>query len=148
LVVRYPALCSPDTTCDEPTTSPDFYPTLLELCGLGALPDQHTDGVSIVPLLGGEAGFERGPIFWHYPHYGNQGGTPGSSVRWGDFKLIEFFETGRLELYNLAEDVSEERDLAAERPDVTARLHQALCDWRDSVNAQTPQPNPDFVPWR
>ena len=79
LLVRWPGRIAAGNTCDAPVTSPDFYPTLLDLAGLDPLPAQHCDGENIAPLLRGEA-LDRGPIFWHYPHYGNQGGTPGSSV--------------------------------------------------------------------
>ena len=97
------------------------------------------------PLLRGEAR-DRGPIFWHYPHYGNQGGTPGSSVRNGDYKLIEFFEDDRLELYNLRDDIGEDRDLAADDPQTRDRLHAQLKAWREKVEAKIPQPNPDGSP--
>ena len=70
-----------------------------------------------MPLLTGEDDVDREAIFWHYPHYGNQGGTPGSSIRAGDYKLIHFFEDDRLELYNLQEDISEEHNLADEQPE-------------------------------
>ncbi len=101
------------------------------------------DGVSFLPLLEGKA-FDRGPIFWYYPHYGNQGGTPGSSVRSGDWKLIEFFEDGRLELYNLREDVSETRNIAASHPEIVCDLHARLVTWREQVGAKFPERNPDW----
>jgi len=127
-------------------TSPDFYPTLLEMAGLDLIPEQHCDGVSILPLLKGEGHLDREAIFWHYPHYGNQGGTPGSSVRAGDYKLIEFFEDGRLELYDLREDIGENRNLAEEKPGLTARLKGMLEEWRVRVEARIPEPNPEYVP--
>lgn len=147
LIVRWPGVVQPGTWCDTPVTSPDLYPTLLEAVGLPSMPEQHVDGVSLAPLLRGKGELEREAIYWHYPHYGNQGGTPGSSVRAGDWKLIEFFDDGRLELYNLREDVGEEHNLAAERPEQTARLAGMLAAWRESVEAKIPQPNPDYVPW-
>jgi arylsulfatase A-like enzyme len=143
LIVKWPGVTPPNSTCREPTTSPDFYPTCLEIAGLPLVPEQHVDAVSIVPLLKGEK-FERGPIFWHYPHYGNQGGTPGCSVRSGDWKLIEFFEDNRVELYNLREDVGEERDMAKEKPDIAKRLQGALAEWRVRAGAKVPEPNPDW----
>ena len=82
--------------------------------------------------------------FWHYPHYGNQGGTPGSSIRCGGYKLIKFFEDGRVELYNLRDDVGENRDLSESLPEIAARLKQMLSRWRLDVNALIPQPNPDW----
>ncbi len=101
LIVRWPGRIEAGSICDVPVSSPDFYPTMLDMAGLDLLPEQHCDGESILPLLKGGNTMKREAIFWHYPHYGNQGGTPGSSVRCGDYKLIEFFEDGRLELYNL-----------------------------------------------
>ena len=82
----------------------------------------------------------------HYPHYGNQGGTPGSSIRAGDYKLIEFFEEGRFELYNLRQDIGEEHDLVGELPKLTDDLAGKLAAWRRRVEAKIPQPNPEYVP--
>ena len=146
LLVRWPGVVEPGSSCTVPVTSPDFYPTLLEMAGLDPIPEQHCDGVSILPLLKGAGSLQREAIFWHYPHYGNQGGTPGSSVRSGDYKLIEFFEDGRLELYNLREDIGEDRDLSKEKPELTTKLKEMLTAWRESVEAKIPAPNPDFKP--
>jgi arylsulfatase A-like enzyme len=148
LIVQWPGVIRSDTVCHRPITSPDFYPTMLEIAGLDLLPDQHRDGVSFLPLLRGDQTFDRGPMFWHYPHYGNQGGTPGSSIRSGDYKLIEFYEDGRLELYNLTEDIGEDCNLAAGEPEIAADLHGELVRWREEIEATMPQPNPDFVPWQ
>ena len=104
------------------------------------------EGVDFTALLQGAAALDRAAIFWHYPHYGNQGGTPGSAVRSGDYKLIEFFEEARLELYNLRTDLSEEHNLVAEEPQITAQLHHLLRDWRAAVEAKLPAPNPDYGP--
>ncbi len=146
LVVRWPGVTKPGSLCDVPTTSPDFYPTLLEIAGLDPLPEQHSDGVSMVPLLKGDGQLDREALFWHYPHYANQGGTPGCSVRSGDYKLIEFFEDRHAELYNLREDITEEHDLAHHMPEVTERLRSMLHQWLREVAAKIPEPNPDYVP--
>ena len=148
LIVRFPGSVEPGSVCTTPVTTPDFYPTMLEIADLDPIPEQHCDGVSILPLLEGGQTLDREAIFWHYPHYGNQGGTPGSSVRAGHYKLIEFFEDNRLELYNLCEDVEENHNLAADLPDVRDQLHDILVAWRASVEAKIPQPNPDFEPWQ
>jgi arylsulfatase A-like enzyme len=148
LLVRFPGVVAAGSRCDSIMTSPDFYPTFLEVAGLPLRPEQHMDGVSLMPLLRGDTTFKRGAIFWHYPHYGNQGGTPGSSVREGDWKLIEFFEDNRLELYNLAEDPGESTNLAATQPETAARLHALLKDWRVSVCAAIPERNPSWVKGR
>ena len=94
-----------------------------------------------MPLLIGEGSLEREAIFWHYPHYGNQGCTPGSSIRVGDYKLIEFFEDGRIELYNLHTDIEEKHNLAQTEPEIAARLQAMLAEWRKRVEAKIPQPN-------
>lgn len=147
LLVKWPGVTEEGSICKEPVTSPDFYPTMLEMAGLQLLPDQHTDGVSLVPLLKGENDLGREAIYWHYPHYGNQGGTPGSSIRMGDYKLIEFFEDGHLELYNLREDIGEENDLVDEKPHLVQSMQQKLAAWREEMEAKMPQPNPDYEPW-
>ena len=99
--------------------------------------------MSSAPLLQGRAGVGRGPIFWHYPHYGNQGGTPGAVGAAGDWKLIEFFESGREELYNLASDIGETRNLAGERRP-TSRGSARSCTRGGSGEARLPAPNPDW----
>jgi arylsulfatase A-like enzyme len=143
-LVRWPGRVRPGSVCRRPITSPDLYPTLLEAAGLPLRPEQHVDGVSFLPLLGGDERFDRGPIYWHYPHYGNQGGVPGAAVRHGDWKLIEFYEDNRLELYNLADDLSETIDLAAAQPQIVRELHARLTAWRTQVAAKMPEPNPDW----
>jgi arylsulfatase A-like enzyme len=141
LIVCQPGTIEPGIT-HQPVTSPDFFPTLLEVAGLPPIPSQHVDGESFRPLLQGNRKWHRQkPLFWHYPHYGNQGGTPGSSVRSGDFKLIEFFEDGRLELYNLRNDIGEMRNLAEAMPEKTAELKALLYRWRDSIEAKIPRKN-------
>lgn len=148
LLVSWPGVAQPGGTCSVPVTTPDFYPTILEMAGLDPIPEQHCDGVSLVPLLKGADALDREAIFWHYPHYGNQGGTPGSSVRAGDYKLIEFFEDGRLELYDLRKDISEEHNIASYYSGLVRKLHAMLASWRESVGAKIPQPNPDYDPSR
>jgi arylsulfatase A-like enzyme len=145
LIVRWPGVTKPGSLCHAPMISTDYYPTLLEMAGLPLRPRQHVDGVSIVPLLKGGAQLER-PLFWHYPHYSNQGGGPGGAVRVGDFKLIEWFEDMRVELFNLKDDLGEHHDLAAAMPERTAALRRQLHDWRQSLNAAMPTPNPDYNP--
>ena len=145
LLVRWPGMVQPGSTCSVPVTSPDFHPTLLEAAGLGNIPEQHCDGTSLIPVLKGGNTLARGPIFWHYPHYGNQGGTPGSSLRKGDHKLIEFFEDNRIELYNLREDPGEKHNLAQEKQELAMEMKAMLSDWQKKVEAKIPRPNPDWV---
>jgi arylsulfatase A-like enzyme len=144
LLVRWPGRVAPNSECSVPVTSTDFYPTFLEAAGLPLRPQQHCDGVSILPLFDGEGSLPRDAIFWHYPHYSNQGGTPGCSIRSGDYKLIEFFEDGDLRLYNLRQDPAEGHNLATKEPERTKALHERLVAWRTEVRALIPQPNPNW----
>jgi arylsulfatase A-like enzyme len=145
LIVRWPGVTKPNTTTAAQTITTDFYPTLLEAAGLPPRPQQHRDGVSILPALKGQPLPDR-PLFWHYPHYSNQGGPPGAAMRLGDLKLIEHYEDGKLELYNLATDPGERQDLAPTHADQVRSLHAQLQAWRKSVDAQMPTPNPDYNP--
>jgi arylsulfatase A-like enzyme len=144
-IVCVPGMTKPGSVCDVPVISTDFYPTVLELAGLPLMPQQHCDGVSLVPLLKAET-LQRGPLFWHYPHYGNQGGAPSGAVRDGDWKLIEWYEDGSLELFNLRDDLSETTNLAARQPDKAQELHTKLVAWRQEVGALLPKSNPDWDP--
>jgi arylsulfatase A-like enzyme len=220
-IIRWPAGARAAATCDVPVTSTDFYPTFLEAAGLPLRPDQHCDGVSLMPLLeGGTTGPVKkwhghsahasqgrlapalaspfpsssspaltrkeeetmhgrdahathgrdghatrndlpqrhaeppsGPpdlpprdLFWHYPHYSNQGGTPACSMVSGYWKLIEFFEDGRVELFDLHADPQERHNLAAARPEIVAELHPRMLKWRKEVEALIPKPNPNDRP--
>ncbi|NDG70896.1 MAG: DUF4976 domain-containing protein [Proteobacteria bacterium] len=141
LLVKWPGTTRPGRVCSKPVASPDFFPTLLAMADLPPLPQQHLDGTSFVPELKGADSPER-PIFWHYPHYSNQGGSPYGAVRLGDFKLVEWYEDKRVELYDLQNDLGEKHDLATEKPEKAAALLAQLHDWRKSVNAQMPTDNP------
>jgi len=143
LLVRWPGVTQPGSVSHEPMISTDYYPTILQILGLPLRPNQHMDGASIVPLLKGGALPER-PLFWHYPHYSNQGGPPHGAVRLGDFKLIEWYEDMNIELFNLKADIGEQRDLANENPAKAAELKKLLHAWRQQVDAQMPTPNPDY----
>jgi len=140
-IVRWPGTVKAGSVCDVPVITPDVFPTLLEFAG--AKSDAKVDGVSLVPLLRQSGALAREAIYWHYPHYHGGGATPYGAVRQGDWRLVEFFEDGRRELYNLKEDVGEARDLAAALPDKARALLTLLADWRASVAAQMPTPNPD-----
>ena len=147
MIIRWPGVTKAGSTCKAPVTSTDFYPTILDMAGLPARPKQHVDGVSLAPLLkDADAKVSRGAIYWHYPHYGNQGGSPAGAVRFGDFKLIEFYEDRRVELYDLASDIGEQKDLAAAMPDKASSLRKMLSGWRKEVAARMPTTNPDYKP--
>ena len=144
MMIKWPGVTKPGSLCSETVISTDFYPTMLEMASLPPKPKQHIDGVSMVPLLKGKKSLPRKAVFWHYPHYGNQGGSPGGAVRAGDYKLIEFYEDNRLELYNIKQDIGEKNNLANNMPGKAAELHKMLTDWRKEVDAQMPTPNPDY----
>jgi len=143
LLVRWPGATRPGSICRRPVISTDFYPTILDVAGLrGAGTD---DGLSLVPLLKNpNAALRRDALHWHYPHYYYGMNTPVSSIRQGDLKLLEYFEDGRLELYNLAKDPGEAHNLAKSLPEKAAELRQRLHAWRNRVDAHVPTPNPDY----
>ncbi len=141
LIVAGPGVAKPGSTSDTVVTGPDFYPTLLELTGLPARPKQHVDGVSFAESLRGGVQ-SRGAVYWHYPHYGNQGGAPSGIVRDGDWKLIEWYEDGSIELFNLAKDIGEKKNLAKKESARAKELLEKLRTWRASVGAIMPTPNP------
>ena len=135
LIVRWPGGGQAGAVRDEPVISTDFYPTLLEMAGLPARPDQHVDGVSFTAALQGGA-FERDAIFWHFPHYSNHGmQSPGGAIRDGAYKLLEYFENGTVQLFDLQNDPGEQHDLVAEEPEKAAELRARLHNWRESVSA-------------
>jgi len=146
MIVRWPGVTAPGSECRVPVISTDFYPTILEMAGLPPRPEQHVDGVSLVPLLRTGTAPEREALYWHYPHYGNQGGAPAGAVRAGEWKLVEWYEDGKLELYHLAEDVGETHDLAGERPELVETLHTRLTAWREETVARMPTANPGYDP--
>ena len=145
MIIRAPAVAKPGSVSAAAVTSTDFYPTMIELAGLPARPDQHLDGVSLLPILeGGE--IPSRPLYWHYPHYGNQGGEPAGAIREGDWKLIEWYEDNRLELFNLRQDIGERYNLLRLHPGQAEQLHGRLKAWRTDLGAAMPSPNPDYQP--
>ena len=139
MLVRWPGVADGGEVCDLTVTSTDFYPTMLDMAGLEPRPDQHVDGVSFAGVLRGGAAPDRDAVYWHYPHYSNQGGRPGGAIREGDMKLIERYEDGRLELFDLAADPGETRDLSSERRADAARLQAKLAAWRSETDAKMPR---------
>lgn len=147
LIVRWPGVTAAGSSSDVPVITPDLYPTLLALTGVPGVASHRPDGVSLEPLLRQRGGLSREAIFWHYPHYQlyQQGGTvPYSAIRAGDFKLIEFFDGRPSELYNLREDIGEQRDLMKSNPAKAAELGRKLAQWRKDVGAQLPSRNPAY----
>ena len=149
LIVRWPKAVKGGTSTDVPVISTDFYPTLLEACGLPLDPDQHKDGKSLLPLLKNPgADFDRGPIFWHYPHWGNQGGIPSAAVRDGDWKLIDYYWKKQPELFDLAKDPGERTNLAGKHPEKVAELKAKLDAFRKDTDALLPSKNPNAGPFK
>ncbi len=123
---------------ETPVIGTDFYPTILSFAGLNDQPQQHIDGVNLKPLLEGYD-IESRPLYWHYPHYGNQGGNPSSVIRVGDWKLIHYYEYDALELYNLIDDPAEAKDLSSVEPEKTRLLYSKLTTWLKEMNANMPR---------
>ena len=141
-LIRYPGVVKPGSVFDTPVCSVDFLPTI---CDIAGLPAGNVDGTSLLPLLHGGKIKPRA-LYWHYPHYSNQGGEPGSAIREGDWKLIEFHQDGRHELFNLRQDVSEKRNLIRQEPKLAQRLISKLESWRREAGAILPQKNPNADP--
>ena len=143
LIVRWPGVVKAGRVVDAPVINTDFVPTLLELAGVTS--GVSYDGVSIAALLKGGDSQSR-PFFWHFPHYTNQGGRPAGAVRDGHWKLIAHYDTGRVELYDLSNDIGELHDIASDHADLVSGLHDKLKAWRKRIGAQENTPNPDFDP--
>ena len=145
-IVHYPLLVGDGEKSAEPIVTTDLYPTILRLAGLDALPRQHRDGVDLSPLLAyPRAKLDRDAIYWHYPHKSPQGGTPSGAIRAGDWKLIEFFDDDRHELYNLRDDIGEAKDLAQQMPGKAQELQARLIAWRQQVDAKLPPAPPKLT---
>lgn len=129
--------------CETPVSGTDFYPTILDLIGEKLQPNEHNDGISLVPLLKGETTEDR-PLIWHYPHYGNQGGEPSSIIRLGDWKLIHYYENGHQELFNLKNDIEESSDVAVTNQEKVKQLNQLLFDYLNEVGAKYPVNDPEY----
>jgi arylsulfatase A-like enzyme len=144
MLIRWPQKIHHAIVCDQPVISTDFYPTILDIAGLRLKPDQHQDGVSMIPLITGKAKRvsktdQERALFWFYPHYGNQGGQPGSAIRLGKYKLIEFFADSTQELYDLSVDIGEKNDLAQSQPAIRQELSDKLHRWQKEVKAVFPE---------
>jgi arylsulfatase A len=147
LICRWPGVIPPGSVSETPATTIDFWPTIAEAAGVGEIEHQELDGLSLLPVLRDpDAGLDRDALYFHFPHYHHS--RPAGAIRVGDWKLIEFFEDGRLELYHLAEDLSEEKNLAERHPERAGQMQRRLAGWREEVGAVMPTPNPDHDPDR
>ena len=143
LIVRWPGAVKAGSVSNVPVTSVDYFPTILEIAGVPLPKDRAIDGASLVPVLKQTGDLDREAIYWHFPHY--RGGLgPYGIIRAGDWKLIERYDGGRRELYNLAEDLGETTDLADRMPEKVRELDEKLAAWLKSTGAKMPKPNPDF----
>jgi arylsulfatase A len=136
-IVRWPGMVKAGTVSETPVTSVDFFPTICEIAHVKPEPRHKVDGLSLVPVLTQKGQLQRDAIFWHYPHY-NASTNPYGIVRQGDFKLIESYEDGRIELYNLKTDIGEKDNLAVAQGDRGRDMHKLLVNWRKEVGAQMP----------
>ncbi|MEE2935084.1 MAG: sulfatase [Planctomycetota bacterium] len=137
MIIRAPGVTQAGAVCDQPVVSTDFFPTILALAGLPTNPKLHADGVSLIPQLRGETADPRS-LFWHYPHYHGSNWKPGAAIRRDRWKLIEFYETSKVELYDLANDPGESNDLSLTRPALRDELRKELKQWQQSLKAKMP----------
>ena len=138
-IVQWPGVTKGGSVCNKPVISTDFYPTLLEMTGLPLRPEQHVDGVSLVPMLKGDPDFDRGAMIWHYPHYlPRHSAVPGSAIRAGDWKFIYYYEDGRQELYNLKNDIGETKNQAQGMPERAAEMKARLDAMLKEHGAKSP----------
>lgn len=148
-IIKWPGVTEPGSTCHVPVGGTDFYPTILEMAGLPPRPQQHLDGVSLVPLLKQTGKLPERTLYWHYPHYSNQGGFPGAALRRGKWKFIERLEDGRVHLYDLSSDISEQRDVAEAHPELVGQFRSDLHRWYKQVGANFLRAKPNGPrPWR
>jgi arylsulfatase A-like enzyme len=148
MIVKWPGQGAKNMVNDVPVISTDFFPTILYMIGL---PEGNPvcDGKSIVPLLKDKRHkkLENRPLFWHFPHYSNHGmQSPGGAVRSGDYKLLEYFENNSVQLFNLADDPGEKRDLSRTMPEKVVEMRKMLHEWRTRIGAKMMEPNPEFHP--
>ena len=148
LYIRYPGQIPAGASSEVPVSGIDFYPTVMDLTGMQVPDEQFVDGRSLVPLManGDDQVLSERDLFWHYPHYGNQGGEPSAIVRSGPWKLIHYFEDGRDELYNLDVDEGEQNDIISDAQARGRELRSRLDGWLDEVGAKYPVPDPQHDP--
>lgn len=144
-IIRYPGVTKAGSTNSTPICSIDLFPTVM---AAAKVPVKHPiDGIALQPALTGGS-LDRDALFWHYPHYSNQGGIPGGAIREGDFKLFERYEDGRVHLYNLKDDIGEQQDLAAQMPERVAQMRKRLHAWYKTVDARFLQEKDGAKPWQ
>lgn len=149
LIAKWAGVIKAGSVSDEIVSCLDFFPTIVEACAASARPKDapSLDGVSLLPVLKGTGKLARDFLCWHYPHYNvNAGSIPGGAIRSGDWKLVEFYETGRRELFNVGKELSESNNLIEQQAEVARELGRKLEEWRQSVGAKMPSANPNYAP--
>ena len=144
-IIRYPGVTEAGSVSEEMICSIDLYPTIAAAAGIET--DHLIDGIDLAPALKGGK-LDRKSLYWHYPHYSNQGGIPGGAIREGNYKLFERYEDGQVHLYDLMNDIGEQDDLAAEKPELVQEMRDRLHQWYREVDAQFLQEKDGNVPWR
>lgn len=145
LIIKWPGRSKTGSVCGEPVIGTDYYPTILDMAGISELPGRHPDGESLVALFDGEPTLGRDAIYWHFPHYSNHGmQSPGGAIRCGKYKLLEYFENGTNQLFDLESDMGEQNDLSKTHPEIANRLLKRLHEWQEEVSAEMMERNPDF----
>lgn len=146
-IVKNPSLSRKGVVSETPIINTDFYPSILDMLELPLLPGQHVDGRSFADLLTGKRRRQNVPLYWHFPHYSNHGlQSPGGAIRYGDYKLITYFENGTVQLFNLAKDIGEQHDIARKKPKKAAELKAMLKAWQEQVPAQMMVANDAYKP--
>lgn len=145
LIVRWPGKIKQDGKSDVPVISHDLFATLCEVAGTGVPDAENIDGISLLPMLTGDKEPDRKALYWHFPHYRQEDIVPYSIIREGDWKLIKRYEGKEFELYHLAEDIGEVKDLSEDRQEKVVELDKKLIQWLDRVQARLPKENPQYV---
>ena len=143
-IIRYPGVTEPGSVSEELICSIDLFPTVAAAAGIEI--DHLVDGIDLAPALSGGT-LDRQSLYWHYPHYSNQGGIPGGAIREGNYKLFERYEDGRVHLYDLESDIGEQNDLAAEKPELVQEMRKRLHQWYQEVDAKFLQEKDGNTPW-
>jgi arylsulfatase A-like enzyme len=146
MLIRAPGVTRQGSVSHEVVCSMDFYPTLLQLVGLPLQHERHCDGISLMSVLDGTGRLPERSLYWHYPHYHGSAWTPGAAMREGRWKMIEFYESDEVELYDMESDIGELSDLSEQHPSRVTAMRQQLRAWQGRMQARMPRPNPDWQP--
>lgn len=146
LIIRWPGVVEPGLVCNEPATSVDYFPTIMEAAGVKIPSGLTIDGENLLPVLTQTGSLKRDAIYWHFPHYRQRDIVPYSIIRAGDWKLIKRYEGKTFELFNLDDDLGEKNDLSKQIPEKVRELDARLTTWLKETGAKLPKKNPDYKP--